>query len=64
MWVIFRKTPSRPAAEMWKEFLEAEGVPARVLIEAGRESLGAAAPHEVYIAKAKKHVVEEMLRNI
>lgn len=64
MWVVFRKTPSRVSAEMWKEFLEAEGVPARVLMEAGKESLGDSAPHVVYIASGKQHVVEEMLRNI
>ncbi len=51
-------------AEMWKEFLEAEGVPARVLMEKGTEALGDVAPHAVYVADAKQHVVEEMLRNI
>ena len=64
MWVVFRRTPSRASAEMWKEFLEAEGVPARVLAEPGQESAGDGARHAVYIAKAKQHVVEEMLRNI
>ncbi len=64
MWVVFRKTPSRAAAEMWKEFLEAEGVPSMVLMEEGKESMGDVAPHVVYIARAKGHVVEEMLRNI
>ncbi|MDO8671859.1 MAG: hypothetical protein Q7O66_10580 [Dehalococcoidia bacterium] len=64
MWVVFRRTPSRASAEMWKEFLEAEGIPARVLAEPGEEAAGDGTHHTVYIAKAKQHVVEEMLRNI
>ncbi|MBI2863578.1 MAG: hypothetical protein HYX94_03345 [Chloroflexi bacterium] len=64
MWVIFRRTPSRASAEMWKEFLEAEGVPARVLPEMVEKASEAGAPHVVYVAKAKQQVVEEMLRNL
>ena len=31
MWVEFKRAPNLMAAEIWKEVLEAEGLPSRIL---------------------------------
>jgi hypothetical protein len=63
MWVEVKKAPNLMLAEMWKEFLEGEGVPARVLPEKP-ENAGEAAPYRIYVSQEKEHVVKEVLRKL
>lgn len=62
MWVQVKTAPSLMLAEMWREFFEGEGVPARILLSPDSKTVGEAAEYRVYIPEEKDHVVAEILR--
>ena len=69
MWVQFRNASNLMLAEMWKEVLEGEGLPARILpssIESGGDILdwSERIPFNVYVPKGREHVAEEILRKL
>ena len=64
MWVEFRKAPNLMLAEMWKEVLEGEGLPARILPDGDILNWSERAPFTVYVAKGREHVAEEILRKL
>jgi len=51
-------------AEMWKEFFEGEGVPARILPEGDRLEMKEASAYRVLVSQEKVHVIEEVLRKL
>ena len=65
MWVEVKRAPKLVFAEMWKEFLEGEGLPARILPDPDKkEAAGESAPYRVYVSQEKEHVVKEVLRKL
>jgi hypothetical protein len=62
MWIEIRTAPNRMIAEMWKELLEAEGIPTRLLPE--KIGAGDMAKHRVLVPELKKHLIEDILRKI
>lgn len=64
MWVEFKKAPNLMMAEMWKEVLEGEGLPARILPEGDILDWAERAPFNVLVPKGKEHVAEEILRKL
>ena len=64
MWVEFKKAPNLMLAEMWKEVLEGEGLPARILPEGDILDCAERAPFNVLVPKGKEHVAEEILRKL
>jgi len=65
MWVEVKTAPNLMIAEMWKEFLEGEGIPARVLPDPSKPGAsGEAAPYRVYVSQEKTHVVKEVLSKL
>jgi len=62
MWVEVRRVQGRIIAEMWKELLEAEGVPTRLLSENLEE--GELSTYRVLVPHFREHVYEEILRKI
>ena len=64
MWVEFKRTPNLMSAEMWKDTLEAEGLPCRVLPEGDIRDWGESVPFVVYVPKGREHVAEEILRKL
>lgn len=64
MWVEFKPAPNLMLAEMWKEVLEAEGLPARILPEGDILDWSELAPFKVYVPKGREHVAEEILRKL
>ncbi len=62
MWAEFKTVNNLIAAEMWKEFFEAEGIPTRILPE-GSE-VGERAKYKVLVPKLKKHLIEDILRKV
>ncbi len=51
-------------AEMWKEVLEGEGLPARILPEGHILSWSERTPFLIYVPKGREHVAEEILRKL
>ena len=51
-------------AEMWKEVLEGEGLPTRILPEGNILDGAERVPFLVYVPKGREHVAEEILRKL
>ncbi len=62
MWTEIRVAPNLIIAEMWKELLEAEGIPTRLLPE--KIGAGQLASYRVLVPELKKHLIEDILRKI
>ena len=64
MWVPFRKASNLMLAEMWREVLEGEGLPARILPEGDILDWSERVPFDIYVPKGREHVAEEILRKL
>ena len=64
MWVVFKQVPDLISAETWKEVLEAEGLPTRILPDGDILDWGERIPFHVYVPKGREHVAEEILRKL
>ena len=51
-------------AEMWKEVLEAEGLPTRILPEGDIRDWAQMEAYRIYVPKGREHVAEEILRKL
>ncbi len=51
-------------AEIWKEAIEAEGLPVKILPDDGLSEWSYSNPFTVYIPKGKEHVADEILRKL
>ena len=64
MWVEYKKTANLMMAEMWKEVLEGEGLPARILPEGEILDWAERVPFVVYVPMGREHVADEILRKL
>jgi hypothetical protein len=64
MWVEFKRAANLMMAEMWKDALEGEGLPCRILPEGDIRDWGERVPFRVYIPRGKEHVAEEIMRKL
>ena len=64
MWVDYRKVPNLMIAEMWKNALEADGLPTKILPEGEILSWSERVPFRVLVPKGREHVANEILRKI
>jgi len=49
-------------AEMWKELLEGEGIPTKILPQ--NPEGGEFSPYFIYVTQTKRKVVEEIMRRL
>jgi len=65
MWVDYRKTNSLITAEMWKNLLEGEGLPAKIIPE-GNDILDWSeyANFRILVPSGREHVADEILRKL
>ena len=61
MWIEYKKAPNLMLAEMWKEALEGEGLPTRILPEGDIQDWGEKVPFNIYVPKGREHVADEIL---
>jgi len=64
MWVKVKSAPNLMMAEMWKEFLEGEGIPARILSDPEKPGTRELSGYNIYVSQEKVHVVKEVLTKI
>jgi hypothetical protein len=64
MWVQIKSAPNLMIAETWKELLEGEGIPTRLLPESNSPGGKETAAYRVLVPQGKYHVVEEILRKV
>ena len=60
MWVEIKREQDLAGAEKWKELIEGEGIPTRILPVSGEES----AAYRVLVPGDKEHLIEEVLRKL
>lgn len=64
MWVDYLKASNLIIAEMWKELLEAEGLPTALLPESDILEWGEKTPFRVMVPRGREHVADEILRKL
>ena len=64
MWTEFKKASNLLTAEMWKDVIEGEGLPTRILPEGDILDWGMRIPFRVMVPKGREHVAEEILRKL
>ena len=64
MWVDYRKAPNQMIAEMWKDVLEGEGLPTKIIPEGNILSWGERVPFRVMVPRGREHVADEILRKL
>jgi hypothetical protein len=62
VWVLFKKVDSQIVAEMWKDALESEGLPCRMLPEEEISKWSETGSFVLYVPKGREHVGEEIVR--
>ena len=63
MYLLARTTPNRVIANMWKDLIEAGGVPSLMFADRRESHLGESGRFVVLVPHGKDHVVEESLRS-
>ncbi len=64
MWVDFKKAPNLMTAEMWKNILEGEGLPTKIVPEGDIRTWGERVPYRILVPRGREHVAEEILRKL
>ena len=64
MWVDYLKVPNLVIAEMWKNLLEGEGLPTRVLPYGNLLDWADTPPFRVMVPRGREHVADEILRKL
>ncbi len=64
MWTEFKRVSSLITAQMWKEVLEGEGLPTRILPDGDILDWGERVPFLIMVPKGREHVAEEILRKL
>ena len=60
MWTEIKTEKSLTAAKRWKDIIENEGIPARIMPPKGEES----GTYKVYVPRDREHVVREVLKRL
>ena len=60
MWVEIKREQDLAGAEKWKELIEGEGIPTRILPVSGQEP----SAYMVLVPGDKEHLIEEVLRKL
>jgi hypothetical protein len=64
MWVDYKKTQNLISAEMWKDLLEGEGLPTKIIPEGNILDWSENAAYRVMVPKGREHVADEILRKL
>ena len=64
MWVEYKRVDSFIIAEMWKEILEGEGLPTRLLPQGDISEWSETAPFRVMVPRGREHVADEIMRKL
>ena len=64
MWTDYLKAPNLIIAEMWKELLEAEGLPTALLPDGNILDWGEKISFRVMVPRGREHVADEILRKL
>ena len=64
MWVEYQTAPNLMMAEMWKDVLEGDGLPTKILPVGDIMDWGERVEFKIYVPKGREHVADEILRKL
>ena len=64
MWVDYRKAPNLMVAQMWRDVLEGDGLPAKIVPEGDILTWSERGPFRVLVPRGREHVADEILRKL
>ncbi len=64
MWVEYKRTDTLKVAESWKNLLDGEGLPAKILPIGDILDWAENVPFMVMVPKGREHVADEIIRKI
>jgi len=64
MWVQYKEAPNLMIAEMWKDILEGEGLPTRLLPQGDISEWAETSPFRVMVPRGREHVADEIMRKL
>ena len=64
MWVEYKTAPNLMMAEMWKDVLEGDGLPTKILPVGDIMDWGERVKFKIYVPKGREHVADEILRKL
>ena len=64
MWIEYKRAPNLMLAEMWKEVLEGEGLPTRIIPEGDILDWAERVPFKICVPMGREHVADEILRKL
>jgi len=64
MWVEIKTAPNLMLAEMWKETLEGEGIPTRIMPSSGLPIGREFDSYAVLVPRDKEHLIKDIMRKL
>ncbi len=64
MWTDYKRTTNLMAAQMWKDVLEGDGLPTKILPHGEIMSWGERTSFRILVPKGREHVADEILRKL
>lgn len=64
MWVDYKKAPNLLIAEMWKDLLEGEGLPTKIIPDGHILDWSERVPFRILVPRGREHVADEILRKL
>ena len=64
MWTDYKKASNLMSAQMWKDVLEGDGLPTKILPEGDILTWSERSTFRVLVPKGREHVADEILRKL
>ena len=64
MWTDYKKTSNLMSAQMWKDVLEGDGLPTKILPDGDIMTWSERSTFRVLVPKGREHVADEILRKL
>ena len=64
MWTDYKKASNLMSAQMWKDVLEGDGLPTKILPDGDIMTWSERSAFRVLVPKGREHVADEILRKI
>lgn len=64
MWTDYKRASNLMSAEMWKDVLEGDGLPTKILPDGDILTWGERSTFRILVPKGREHVADEILRKL
>ena len=64
MWTDYKRASNLMSAQMWKDVLEGDGLPTKILPDGDIQTWSERSTFRVLVPKGREHVADEILRKL